>query len=145
MPKTIQVSDVLATLALILSTISLYVSWRQYRRDVSRLKIRLDFQVFIGKGSAYLVYITNTGRRPATVSKVYARMRGEGHYPVFDAKRLLAETETLDLSVPLAGFTSSLRHPLDITMIEVEDSAGKVYKAGLSNYGGISVKSGGPK
>jgi hypothetical protein len=129
MPKTIQVSDILASLALIVSMVSLYVSWREYRRDTSRLKIRLDFQVYPGKGSAYVVRIINIGRRDTTISKVFACMKSGKHYPVFDTLMLLKETETKEFTVPVAGFLKSNFHPLHIRAFEVEDTTGKPYRA----------------
>ena len=120
-------SDYLSIIAVILSATSLYISYRNYRRDTSRLKIVLGFEVHPGRGSNYTVKITNVGRRPASIAKVYARLKNGKSYPVFDTTTLLTETQFKDLTVPMAGFRDE--HPLDIRAFEVEDTSGKVYKA----------------
>lgn len=113
--------------ALLLSISSFILSWRNYRRDMSRLKINLSYEVQHGRGGGYMVRITNVGRRPASVAKVYARLKNGKRYPVMDAATLLAETQFKDLSVPMAGFRNE--HPLYIRSFEVEDTAGNVYTA----------------
>lgn len=113
--------------ALIVSCASLILSWRNFRRDSSRLKISLDFEVHPGRGSNYTVKITNVGRRPASIANVYARLRNGKRYPVFEMTTPLAETQFKDLTVPMAGFRNE--HPLYIKAFEVEDTTGKVYKA----------------
>lgn len=113
--------------ALIVSCASFILSLRNFRRDVSRLKVILGFEVHPGRGSAYTVRITNVGRRPASVTKVYAHHKDGNRYPVSDATTLLTETQFRDLTVPMAGFQDD--HPLDIRAFEVEDTSGKVYIA----------------
>ncbi len=120
-------SDYLSILAVLLSATSLYISYRNFRRDSSRLKVNLEFDVDPVHGSAYTVRMINVGRRPASITKVYARLKNGKRYPVMDTTTLLAETQFKDLSVPMAGFRNE--HPLYITAFEVEDSTGKVYKA----------------
>lgn len=121
-------SDYIATVALLFSCASLYLSWRNFDRDASRLKIRLDFEIQPGLGSMYIVRFTNAGRRPSTVIKVHARLKNGKRYPVFDAPTRLEETQFKELTVPVAKF-GALPHPLHITVFEVEDSAGKIYQA----------------
>lgn len=113
--------------ALIVSCASFFLSWRNFRRDASRLAIKLGFEVHPGRGSNYTVRITNIGRRPASIAKVYARLKNGNRYPVFDTTTLLTETQFKDLTVPMAGFRDE--HPLYIRALEVEDTTGKVYKA----------------
>ena len=120
-------SDYLSIIAVILSATSLYISYQNYRRDTSRLKVKLDFDVTPGRGSKYTVRVANVGRRPASIVKVYARLKNGERYPVFDTLTLLAETQFKDVSVPMAGFRD--KHPLYIRAFEVEDTTGKVYKA----------------
>jgi hypothetical protein len=120
-------SDYLSILAVILSATSLYISYRNYRRDVSHLKILLGFEVHPGRGCNYTIKITNVGRRPASITWVYARLKNGKRFPVFDATTLLAETQFKDLTVPMAGFQNV--HPLYIRAFEVEDTTGKTYKA----------------
>jgi hypothetical protein len=120
-------SDYLSILALMLSTASLYISYRNYRRDVSHLKIDLHFDVSHRRGSEYTVRVTNDGRRPASIVRMVARLKNGEQYPVFDTLTLLTETQFKEVSVPMAGFRNE--HPLYIRAFEVEDTTGKVYKA----------------
>jgi hypothetical protein len=120
-------SDFLSILAVILSATSLYISYRNFHCDSSRLKINLEFDVEPGRGSSYTVRMINVGRRPASIIRVYARLKNGKRYPVMDTTTLLAETQFKDLSVPMAGFRDE--HPLYITAFEVEDTTGRVYKA----------------
>lgn len=113
--------------ALVVSISSFILSWRNFQRDTSRLKVQLSYEVQHGRGSGYMVRITNVGRRPASVTGVYARIKNGKRYPVMDTTTLLAETQFKDLSVPMAGFGNE--HPLYIKAFEVEDSSGKLYKA----------------
>ena len=120
-------SDYLSIIAVFLSAMSLYISYRNYRRDTSRLKVVLGFEVHPGRGSNYTVRITNVGRRPSSITSVYARLKNRKRYPVYDGTTLLAETQYKDISVPMAGFRNE--HPLYISAFEVEDTNGNVYKA----------------
>ena len=127
MPAPEKFSDYLSIFAVFISSISLYISWRNFRRDRSHLKIKLDFKVHPGRGSEYLVNIVNDGGRTTTVTKVFARLKSKKRYPVFDGPTPLGETQSKEISVPMAGF-KSLLHPLGIRAFEVEDSTGKVYR-----------------
>jgi hypothetical protein len=119
-------SDYLSIVALVLASISLYVSWRQYERDRSHLKLSLQFQVQTGQGSAYILTIVNSGRRPATIQKCFAKLKDDPtYYPVFDKSTVLTETQAQEISIPLYGFRESLSHPLDIELFAVEDTTSK--------------------
>ncbi len=120
-------SDYVAILALLVSCASFYLSWRNFQRDTSRLKIVLGFEVQAGSGGRYTIRVINVGRRPASIARVYARHRDGSRHSVFDIATLLAETQFKDLTVPMAGLQDN--HPLDIRAFEVEDISGKVYKA----------------
>ena len=45
MPSPEKFSDYLSIFAVLISSLSLYLSWRNFRRDRSHLKIKLDFKV----------------------------------------------------------------------------------------------------
>ncbi len=120
-------SNYLAVLAVLLSAISLYVSYRTYRRDVSHLKVSLNYDADPLHGDGYTVRIINDGRRPATITHVFARVKSGKRYPVMDTVTRLGETEFRDLPVPMAGFGNG--HPSAIRAFEVEEATGKVYKA----------------
>ena len=116
-----------SSIALIFSFASLILAWRNFRRDASRLKINIRYKVHPWQGGIYTVRITNIGRRPASLTHVYARYKNGKRYPVMDIPTQLEETQFKDLSVEMAGFHND--HPLSIRAFEVEDSTGKVYKA----------------
>src|SRR5512140_2954964 len=120
-------SDYLSVLAVFLSALSLYVSYRTYHRDASHLKNSLSYDTDAVHGNGYRVRIINDGRRPAMISRVCARVQSGRRYPVMDTLTPLAETEFRDLQVPLSGFGNG--HPSAIRAFEVEDTAGKVYTA----------------
>lgn len=65
-------SDYLSMIALVFSCLSLFLSWRNFLRDRSHLKVSLDFTHRQNQGSQYHVVITNDGRRTATLVKVDA-------------------------------------------------------------------------
>ena len=60
-------SDILSVFAVLISSLSLVLSWRQYARDRSRLKLNLSLRDDVKDGPAFLVSAVNAGRRPVTV------------------------------------------------------------------------------
>jgi len=128
-------SDYVAIFALVISAISLFISWRQYSRDSSQLKLSLQFHVKSGQGSAYTLRVVNSGRRPATVLKCYARLKSGKAYPVYDTPRNLEETDSLEVDIPLYGFKNSITHPLDIVAFEVEETSGRTCRIKTQRIG----------
>jgi hypothetical protein len=124
MPMPQNFSDYLSIIAILFSAVSLYISWRAFQRDDSRLKIKLDFEVTHSVGNAYNVKITNLGRHPASIEKVYARLYNLKRYPVFNSADSLKEMESRTVSVPMSGFHSM--HPMGIIAFEVEDAGEKI-------------------
>ncbi len=119
-------SENISIVALILSGISLFISWRQFDRDRSRIKLSLEFLVETGMGSAYILDITNTGRRITTITQCYAKLASNStYYPISDTETALGETQNTEVVVPLHGFKNSISHPLDIELFAVEDTTGK--------------------
>ena len=113
-------------MALFISAVSLYMSWRQFDRDRSWLKLGLEFHLKSGRGSSYSLKIVNIGRRPVTIIKCYARLKSGKAYPVYDRPTILNETNNLNVDIPLYDFRSTIIHPLDIVAFEVEESTGKL-------------------
>ena len=129
MPWPEEFTDFTAILALIISLASLGLSLWNYRRDRSFLKVSLDFQARTNMGSAYLVNVTNTGRRPATVTKLVVRLKNGKRHSISIAEKKLSETDPVQYVVTLADFIPEIKHPLDIKVIEIEDTSKNVYKA----------------
>jgi len=125
----IGISNVIAGLALL-------VSWFEYRRNRSHLKIRLQFHLKTKESeAAFLVSVVNSGRRPVSVEKVLLRLRsGETwNYPPRDlygkdARPIeLAETIPYPYLFPLQLMPRTANGPLDIKQVEVYDTLGKKY------------------
>lgn len=125
MPAPVEFSDYFSIAAILISAASLYLSYRNYRRDTSRLKILTRFEASAAHGCLYTLTMVNVGRRPVTVTKVLACLKGRQRFPVFDSTTLLAETASREIIIPMTGFGN--KHPLTITAFEVQDSSGKVY------------------
>ena len=119
------VSDYLAVLALLISAISLFISWRQYSRDRSHLKLSLDIQKDVTKGPAFIIQVVNSGRRQTTVARGFARVSSGKRYPVFDTLTVLEETDTLRFTVYLYDFTKTYSSKYYIQAFEIEDTTGR--------------------
>jgi len=118
-----QISDYLSITAIIISAISLYISWREYERDRSQLKASLSIVDDNKGGETFLLKIVNSGRRPVNIRTVYARLRNRRRYPVFDTLTLLEETKNLEISIPFEGF----KNPGNVVAFEVDDTTGRRY------------------
>jgi hypothetical protein len=121
-------SIVVSIFALSISAISLFISWRQYSRDNSRLKLSLEFHLKSGQGSGYTLRIVNTGRRPVTIYKCYARLKSGKVYPASVGERYLDETEPWEIFISLNTYKDLIGHPLDIVAFEVEETTGRISK-----------------
>ena len=119
-------SDFISIFALVVSAVSLYLSWRQYRRDRSHLDALITVDNKYGE-PIYSVRVVNKGRRPATVNRIYARVRNKKRYPVYDTLVSLEEMDKIDFTVPMAGFSSAHDDPDFIVAFEVEDTSGKTF------------------
>jgi len=87
-----QTSDYLSVIALIISAISLFLSWRQYARDAGRLKLHIDYTSEMC-GGTFCLEITNIGRRPVMVDKVAVLTFDEKEFPVSENRFILDESE----------------------------------------------------
>lgn len=119
-----QFSDFIAILALLISGVSLFLSWRQYQRDRSHIQANITLENKYGE-LIYDVHLVNSGHRPASIHCVYARVRNGKLYPVYDRPVQLEETKTIDFTVPMVGFSKTPKDPDNIVAFEVEDSTGK--------------------
>jgi hypothetical protein len=121
-------SDYFSIFAVLISALSLYLSWRQYSRDRSHLKLGLKItREDIRKGPAFVVSVVNVGRRPATVPHGFAQVSSGKRYPVYDTPIVLEETKGFEFSVYFFDFFRSLSSGSFITAFVMEDSAGKRY------------------
>lgn len=119
------ISDFLSVFAIILSTVSLMLSWKQYSRDTGYLKLSLDFSVPPVGGALHLT-ITNIGRRPITVRDVYLYARKNEQFLLSVGNILLEETESREITIPISGYVE--KSPLEVKFIEVIDTRGKQCK-----------------
>ncbi|MBI3166595.1 MAG: hypothetical protein IPG44_06450 [Anaerolineales bacterium] len=128
MLKPEKFSDYLSMIALVFSSLSLLLSWRNFRRDRSHLKLSLVFETH-GKlaDGQYLLTITNVGRRPATLVKVDAVFWFQKRHNIFSQETVLAEGARKSLSVYLVFFPS-ISNPLAVRTFEAADSLGTKYR-----------------
>ncbi|HXD09291.1 MAG TPA: hypothetical protein VN653_04450 [Anaerolineales bacterium] len=122
-------SDYVSMIALVFSCASLYLSWRNYVRDRSHLKVSLDFENLPKQGSRFEVTVTNDGRRTTTLVRVDALFWFRQRENFFEQETALTEGMHKKLSAPLARF-SSISNPLAIRAFEAVDSVGHKYRAG---------------
>ena len=102
-------SDILSIFAVLVSSLSLVLSWRQYARDRSRLKMNLSIKDDMKDGPAFLVSAVNVGRRPVTIVRGVALVESGHYYPVYDTRIELKENDAFEFSVPFSGFSN--RYP----------------------------------
>ncbi|MCI0556652.1 MAG: hypothetical protein L0287_37410 [Anaerolineae bacterium] len=118
----------LSSCALLISSISLIISWRNYRRDRSHLKLSLDFASHEKQGKRFLVVITNDGRRTATLTRVDALLWFRKHQTIFQQQTVLTEGGSKEILIPQAMFPS-ISSPLAVRAFEAVDSVGHKYRS----------------
>jgi hypothetical protein len=118
-------SDYIAILALLVSCASFYLSWRNFRRDRSSLKLSMDFEGRPDHGLSYRVTVTNNGRRPATLMEVRALFWFRESQVVFEQETLLEEGRNKVIFVPFAMIP--FPNPLAVRGFEARDSLGNKY------------------
>ena len=126
-------SDVLSIFAVLVSSLSLVLSWRQYARDRSRLKMKLSIKDDMKNGPTFLVSAVNDGRRPVTVVRGVALVESGHYYPVYDTRIELKENDAFEFSVPFSGFFKSMSSGDFIKAFELEDSTGRRVSIGTRN------------
>ena len=120
-----QISDWIAFGALIISLIALWVSWLGYQRDRSRISLKIE-ERNSPMSPQLLLKVINSGRRPAIITRVFARTSKGEDVPVTETQRMVNESESVEYHIP----TGSLRGI--ITSITVEDTLGKKHKKNTS-------------
>jgi hypothetical protein len=120
-----KVASILPVIAVLISSLSLVLSWRHYARDRSRPKLTLSLRDDVKNGPAFLLSAVNTGRRPVTVVRGVALVESRHYYPVCDMRIELKENDTFEFSVPFSGFFNSISSGNFIKAFELEDSSGR--------------------
>jgi len=120
-------SDYISILALTISALSLFISWRQYLRDRGLIRLEVGLRKDIRTGPGFQLTMVNGGRRPVTIEGIYARVSSGKRYPVFDTRKTLNETDNLEVAVPFSGFFKTISSGYFITAFEVDDTTGKRY------------------
>ncbi len=121
-------SDYVAILAFIVSCTSFYLSWKNFTRDRSHLKLALDFTSHAKRGNQFQVTITNDGRRTASLTRVDALLWFRKRQTVFQQQTVLTEGDLKEIFVPTA-MIPSISNPLTVRAFEVRDSVGNEYRA----------------
>jgi hypothetical protein len=120
-------SDYISIFAITISALSLYLSWSQFSRDRSHLRLGLKIENDASKGPAFVISIVNVGRRSTTIARGYALVSSGKRFPVYDTPTVLEERKTLQFTVYFYDFFRSLSSGYFIEAFEVEDTAGKRY------------------
>lgn len=118
-------SDYIAILALLISCASFYLSWRNFRRDRSHLKLTLDYEK---QKRQYRIAITNDGRRVATLDKVDALLWFRRQQTVFEHETELTEGKQKNIFVPLVMLPGISNAPA-VRGFEAVDTRGNKYRA----------------
>ena len=113
--------------ALIISCASFILSWRNFRRDRSHLKLTLEFEGHRNQDGQYKVTITNDGRRSAILTEVDILLWFQGRHNIYHQDTDLAEGKQKVIYVPLA-MVPSVSNPLRIRAFEARDSVRHTYR-----------------
>ena len=113
--------------ALIISCASFILSWRNFRRDRSHLKLTLEFENRRHQERQYKVTITNDGRRSATLTEVNVLLWFRKQHTIYKQDTLLEEGKQKPILVPLA-MIPFISTPLLIRAFEARDSVGHKYR-----------------
>jgi len=126
----------LAACALLASTISMFVSWRAYRRDRSDLRVNLDYRPETGAGTSFHVRVVNFGRRPAMVELVHVNFpSSKPLLESFAGGQEVDEGQPLDVWLPIYSRSEEADVPIKVTGADVYDTLGNKY-----SYPGISLR-----
>lgn len=119
----------ISIVSLVISIISLFISWRAFERDRNNLKVTAEFHLESGQGTAFKVHLVNRGRRSINIENILLRLNsGKELMPKLDSpKVVLDENEPYICWFPLFHYKNELNSPLEIKQAEVYDSHGKKY------------------
>jgi hypothetical protein len=116
----------LSSAAFIVSCASFVLSWQNFRRDRSHLRITLKFEDRPQQQAQYEVTITNDGRRSAKLIEVAALLWFRKRHIIYQQDTSLGEGEQKSIIVPLA-MIHSISTPLSIRAFQARDSVGHIY------------------
>lgn len=128
MPE-VAVGIVISLVALAISLLSLFFSWRTYERDRNDLKVTATFHLESEQGTAFQVRLVNRGRRPINVESLLLRLKsGKALLPKpVTPKISLDENETYEHWFSLTYYRDEINSPLVIKEAEAYDTHGKKY------------------
>jgi len=115
----------LSLLAIAISSLSLWVSWRTYRRDRPDLRPKLNYFPRHGGQSAFNIRVVNYGRRTARVEQYSIQFKGEE--PLYDSVAG-GSPVTADFWIPTYDHRGMpARDPTRVSSLVVIDTLGKKY------------------
>ena len=117
-------SDYLSILALLVSTISLFISYMNYRRQGGLLKTRLDFEPKSPSGD-FILKLENQGFHGIKISQIRLIV-GSRVLPVDEEGFELEYGKERLVRISLAGYKDF--HPLQVSRLEVLDVGDSVHK-----------------
>lgn len=132
----LDISIAISAFALLVSGLALWISWKTYARDRSKIKIEPDYHPQTGRGTQFSLRAVNHGRRVANIE--LCRLNFRDQEPLGDSTAggiQLEEGDVYDWWFPIYGPEGPLRDPTQLQSVEVFDTVGNRYA-----YPGLSVK-----
>jgi hypothetical protein len=115
--------------SLVVSILSLFISWRALTRDRSDLRVSAEFHLESEHGTTFKVRLVNQGRRPIHIENILLRLNSGKSLlsELVSPKIILDEGESYVFLFPLVHYQDEINSPLDIKRAEVYDTKGKKY------------------
>lgn len=117
-------SDYLSIFAVVLSSFSLFLSWKNYMRDRSHLTLKMMYKKV---NKEFQLLVTNDGRRIAVLQEVNALLWISRTHTITTTTYELAEGKQKTYSVPLAMFPG-ISNPFRVRGFVVMDTRGNSYR-----------------
>lgn len=117
-------SDYLAIFAFVLSSFSLFLSWKNYMRDRSHLKLQVTYKK---ANKEFQLLVTNDGRRIAVLQEVSALLWFGKRHTITTTLYDLTEDRQKSYSIPLA-MLPGISSPLRVRGFIVMDTRGNTYR-----------------
>lgn len=116
----------ISAVALMVSGVSLWISWRAHKRDEPHLRLTLHYHPESGAGTEFRIRVVNHGRRVCLIERamvVFAS--GERLEESFVGGKPLEESQSTDVWFPLYDKPLRSDIPVGVVRAEVYDTLGK--------------------
>jgi hypothetical protein len=121
-------SDALSIVALIISGISLIISWRTFTRDRSQIKIAANLELQEFGETSIIIEIVNVGRRITILKELSIILTNKpGIYRTLENKEM-KEAESYKIEMTRAHLGTKIANTQEIKYIEIEETNGILHK-----------------